>query len=157
MGPTLVLSAPALVPHRLAMTMDIVQLVERDHREVEELFAKFASTGDVELVDAICDALDRHRIGEATVLYPVVDADLPNGRQMAGESEDEHSEIARLVERVRREPDADCRAGLLSELEILVEEHVDAEETEVLPQVRVVLEADRRTKLGRDFLAVRPA
>jgi hypothetical protein len=137
--------------------MDIVELVERDHREVEDLFAKFASTGDVEIVDAICDALDRHRIAEATVLDPVVDAELPNGRQMAGESEDEHAEVARLVDRIRQEGTADRRAALVRELEILVEEHVDAEESEVLPQVRVVLEAARRTELARDFLAVGPA
>ena len=42
----------------------------------------------------------------------------------------------------------------MAELEILVEEHVDTEETEVLPQVRVMLEASRRAELGRDFLAV---
>ncbi|HEY3725078.1 MAG TPA: hemerythrin domain-containing protein [Acidimicrobiia bacterium] len=136
--------------------MDIVELVERDHREVEELFAKFASTGDAELVDAICDALDRHRLAELRVLYPVVDAELPNGRQMAGESEDEHAEVARLIDRIRDERGTDCRAALVGELEVLVEEHVDAEETEVLPQVRVMLESPRRADLGRAFAAVVP-
>ncbi len=157
MGPPLVLNASPVPPIPLVATMDIVELVERDHREVEDLFAKFASTGDGGLVDAICDALDRHRVAEATVLDPVVDAELPNGRQMAGENEDEHAEVARLVDRVRNERAADRRARLVGELEILVEEHVDAEETEVLPQVRVVLEAPRRAELGHEFLTVRPA
>jgi hemerythrin-like domain-containing protein len=130
---------------------DVVTLIERDHREVEELFAKFASTGDISVAREICDALDRHATGEERAVYPVVAAELPNGKQMAGEGEDEHAEARALVERLRVTEGAAPLAALVAELEMIVEEHVDVEETEVLPQVRAVLDPGRLESLSRDF------
>jgi hemerythrin superfamily protein len=135
---------------------DVVDLIERDHREVEELFAKFGATGDVAVAAEICDSLDRHRAGEEGAIYPAVAAELPNGRQMAGEGEDEHTEAYALIARIR-----DCTdpgrelADLMAELRLVVEEHVDAEETEVLPQVRAVLEPDRLEALAREYTAAK--
>ena len=131
---------------------DVIDLIERDHREVEELFAKFNATGEVALAAAICDRLECHALAEEVALAPVVAAEVPNGRQMAGEDEDEHTEVLRLVARIRETPGpCDELARLVLELELLVEEHVDAEETEVLPQVRAVLDPAHLVAMGREF------
>jgi hemerythrin-like domain-containing protein len=137
-------------------TTDVVDLIERDHRELEELFAKFGSTGEKAIAIAICDSLDQHTAGEEAAVYPVVAAELPNGPQMAGEGEDEHAAANALIARIRAIIDpCDELDRLVTELALLVEEHVDTEETEVLPQVRAVFEPDRLESLGREFEAAK--
>jgi Hemerythrin HHE cation binding domain len=130
---------------------ELIELIERDHREVEELFAKLEANDDAATALALCDALDRHAAGEQVAIDPVVAAELPNGRQMAGECEDEHTEVRGLVEQLRRAEGADERARVLAALEAVVEEHVDAEEAEVLPQLRAVFDDDRLSALSREF------
>ncbi len=130
---------------------NLIELIERDHREVEELFAELRASDDAATAVALCDALDRHATAEELAIYPVVAGELPNGRQMAGECEDEHADARALVERVRRAGGTGERACLLAELEVVVEEHVDAEEAEVLPQIRAVFEDDRLTALAHEF------
>ena len=75
---------------------------------------------------------------------------------MAGEGEDEHATARALIERIRAttEPSREL-TELIAELELVVVEHADAEETEVLPQVRAVLERDRLEALGREFEAAK--
>ena len=133
---------------------DIVELIERDHREVEELFSKFNATGDTSMAVAICDSLDRHMAGEEAALYPVIAAELPIGREIAGEGQDEHAEAKALVARIRAVPGpCDELVRWVTELSLVVEEHVDVEETEVLPQVRAVFDPEGLESLGRQFEA----
>jgi hemerythrin superfamily protein len=137
--------------------MDVIDLIESDHREVEALFAKFAKTDDGAIAIQICDAIDRHAIAEAIAVYPVIAAEVPNGVQMAGEGEDEHAEARRLVDEVRRTSSSERRRDLMRELAMVVEEHVDVEETEVLPQAKVILGPDRLHSVGVAFEAAKRA
>jgi hypothetical protein len=137
-------------------TTDVVELIERDHRDLESRFARFRATGDAAIAIGICDSLDRHTVGEEVAIYPVVAAELPNGPQMAGEGEEEHTEAHALIARIRATPGpCDELARLVTELELIFEEHVDTEETEVLPQVRAVFDADRLASLGAEFEAAK--
>lgn len=131
--------------------MDVVDLIEHDHRDIEELFAKFDSTGEPAVAHQLCRELGRHTIAEASVVYPVVARELPNGKQMAGEGEDEHAEATGLVRRIRDAETPDRMLGLMRELQASVELHVDIEESEVLPLMRVVLEADQLRDLGQAY------
>jgi Hemerythrin HHE cation binding domain len=135
--------------------MDVIDLIERDHREVEARFAEFADTGDTAIAIAICDAIDLHARAEAVAVYPVIAAEVPNGVQMAGEGDDEHADARRLTDEARSTTDADRLADLMSELAMVVEEHVDVEETEVLPQARVVLGPERLHSLGAEYEAAK--
>jgi hemerythrin superfamily protein len=134
---------------------DVIELIEHDHREIEDLFEKFGSTGEVVIALDVCDALDRHHRGEERAVYPAIAAEIPNGRQMAGEGEDEHREAHRLIARVRATTDPEELADLMRSLQEVVTEHVDAEEAEVLPQARAVLEPERLEALGRDFTSAK--
>jgi hypothetical protein len=134
---------------------DVVELIERDHRELEEQLAKLAATLDVAVVAQLGTDVERHLRAEECVLYPVVARELPNGALMAGESEDDHAEMRSLVTALRAEADPDRLAGLVEQLRLSLELHVDTEETEVLPQVRAVLEPDCVDALGRAYLIAR--
>jgi hemerythrin-like domain-containing protein len=130
---------------------DVVDIVERGHRDLEEQLAKLAATLDVAVARQLCSDLDRHLDAEEHVLYPVVAEQLPNGKLLAGEGEDDHAEIRAVVGRLRIATESDRLPGLVEELIAAVELHVDTEETEVLPQVRAVLEPDDVVALGRAF------
>lgn len=73
---------------------DVIALLEQDHRGVEGLFASFESTQDASVATKICDELDRHATGEEKAVYPVIASDVPGGKKMAKEGEDEHKEAA---------------------------------------------------------------
>ncbi len=130
---------------------DVIDLIEADHRDIEDLFTKFASTDEPSIALEICDRLDRHTAAEARTLSPVIAAEVPNGKQMAGEGEDEHTEARQLIGLVRESSGADDLNELMRALEEAVAQHVDSEETEVLPQARAVLEPEHLEALGRDF------
>jgi hypothetical protein len=134
---------------------DVVDLVERDHRDLEEQLAKLAATLDVTIARQLCSDLDRHLAAEQQVLSPIVAMELPNGKLLAGEGEDDHLEIRAVVARLRKATESERLPGLVEELTAAVELHVDTEETEVLPQVRAVLEPDQVVALGRAFVAAK--
>jgi hypothetical protein len=130
---------------------DVVDLIERDHRDLEEQLAKLTATHDVAVARRLCSDLDGHLGAEEQVLYPVVASELPNGKLLAGEGEDDHAEIRVIVGRLRAATDSERLPGLVEELVAAVELHVDTEETEVLPQVRAVLEPVDVVALGHEF------
>jgi hemerythrin-like domain-containing protein len=137
--------------------LNLIGLIERDHREIDARFATLRAHHDAATARSLCDALDRHAAGEELAIYPVVADELPNGRQMAGESEDEHAEARRLVAWVRRAEDPVEQARLVAELAIVVEEHVDAEESEVLPQIRAVFDDVRLASIAHEYEAAKRA
>lgn len=134
---------------------NVVELIEKDHREVEELFSKFESTGDSSIALTICDELDRHTAGEENAVYPVVDAEVPGGKRIANEAIDEHKEARQMIGRIRRTEDPAHVAELVSELKQAIEHHVEEEESELLPKTREALGADRLDEMGRAFEAAK--
>jgi hypothetical protein len=129
---------------------DLVALVERDHRDLEEQLAKLAATLDVAVARQLRVDLDRHLDAEASVVYRVVAAEFPNGALVAGEGEDDRAELRSLTRRIGGTAPERLPA-LVEELRAALELHVDTEETEVLPQVRAVLEPADFTALGPAF------
>jgi iron-sulfur cluster repair protein YtfE (RIC family) len=130
---------------------DVIALIEKDHREVEGLFAKFEATGDSSVAAQICDELDRHAAGEETAVYPVIASEVPGGDKMAKEGEEEHKEARQLIGRIRRTEDPGHLAELVTELQQAVQHHVQEEESEILPKTREALDANRLVQLGEDF------
>jgi hypothetical protein len=60
----------------------VVSLIESDHREVEEPFAKFRQDHDPRLAMQICDELTKHTAGEDEAVYPVIEREVPRGADM---------------------------------------------------------------------------
>ena len=136
---------------------DVVELIERDHREVEQLFADFKASRDTSVANKICDELTKHTYGEEQAVYPVVADKLDGGAQLAREGENEHKEARQLIGRVRNTTDADHLAELMSELEQAIQHHVSEEENEMLPKARRAISADELDDMGRSFEAAKDA
>jgi hypothetical protein len=134
---------------------DVIELIERDHRDLEDQLAKLAATHDVAVARRLCSDLDEHLSAEEKVLDPVVASELPNGALLAGEGEDDHAEIRSVVGRLRDAMDSGRLHGIVEELGAALELHVDTEETEILPQVRAVLEPVDVVALGRAFASAK--
>lgn len=107
-----------------------IQLLERQHREVEALFERFFEANDIDEKERIfaklADNLAAHSKIEETIFYPEV---------LDGETEDilehavnEHLEIKRmLADLLDQEIDADFESQM-SDLQSAVEHHVEEEE-----------------------------
>ena len=130
---------------------DVIELIEREHRQVEALFQNFRETGNSALVSNICDELDAHAAAEEEAFYPVVRDEVPSGKKLAREAEDEHGEARQLIGRIRRTSDPDHVVELVNELEEVVSHHVDEEEQEMLPSARRSLGDDRLAAIGSAY------
>lgn len=132
------------------MPDDVVDKIEHDHREVEQLFQKFRSSGDRAVALRVCDELEIHTIAEEERVYPVLSDEAGEGDQIA-EAEDEHEEARQLIVRIRETKDETALRALMTELETAVQHHVKEEETEVLPKAREELPSEELQELGEEF------
>jgi len=131
---------------------DLFDALSRDHRDVEQLFARYAETGDDVVAHRICDALTLHTEVEEAVLYPELRRIVDDGDDMANDAEAEHAAIRLLIARVYESPPIDLRP-VIDEIRKGVEHHVMIEEGELFPQLREA-GADAEA-LGRKLETVR--
>jgi iron-sulfur cluster repair protein YtfE (RIC family) len=130
---------------------DVVDLIEHDHREVEQLFAAFKESHDRTVVTKICDELDKHTRAEEQAVYPVFEQELSDEAQQIHEAENEHSEARQLIGRIRNTEDEEHLVELMTELEQAIQHHVHEEESELLPKAREELPAEELSELGAQF------
>jgi hemerythrin-like domain-containing protein len=130
---------------------DVVELIEQDHRAVEQLFAQFEASNDQSIAEAICAELTKHTHAEENAVYPVLARELSNGEEMMDEAEGEHEEARQLIGRIRNTTDEGHLTSLMAELKQAIEHHVLEEETEILPQARQELSADMLSQMGSEF------
>lgn len=109
---------------------DVTDLIKKDHRAVEQLFSRFESSGDAQIAMQVCDELTIHAQLEEQLVYPAtekrVDAELTE------HGEHEHDEMKKHISRIRA-GQGDLRQHM-SELQKIVQDHVQEEETELLPK-----------------------
>src|SRR5918994_5427205 len=130
---------------------DVIELIEREHRQVEALFQNFREAGSSAVGSNICDELDAHAAAEEQAFYPVVRDDVPSGKKLASEAEEEHGEARQLIGRIRRTSDPDHVVELVNELEQAVNHHVVDEEEEMLPAARSALGDERLVAAGSAY------
>jgi iron-sulfur cluster repair protein YtfE (RIC family) len=136
---------------------DVVDLIERDHREVEQLFADFEATSNASVATKICDELTKHTHAEERAVYPVITEKLSDGRKLAREAEQEHKEARQLIGRVRNTTDEAHLSELMAELKQAIEHHVSEEEHEMLPKARREISSIDLTHMAEDFEAAKEA
>ena len=117
--------------------MDVIELLEQDHRKVEELFSQYEASPDDATADQICQELDVHATVEEEIVYPrLADID-PELKQHADE---EHGTAKGLIGQIRD------RIGnvreLVEQLKASVEHHVEEEESKAFPEIRDQLAAE---------------
>jgi len=114
---------------------DGFELLQADHRAVEQLVARYRQTTDDVTAHDIAEHLTVHSRIEEQVLYPELRRLVDGGDDLADESVDEHAVIASLIARMQDSPPADLR-GVVESIAADVGAHVRREEDVVFPAMR---------------------
>ena len=127
---------------------DAIQLLTTDHAEVEQMFRQVESfpEGDPEdsLVADIVRELSVHAVIEEQILYPAMRTSLPDGDALVEEAIAEHQEAKELLSDIEKSSGIE-REALLRQLMASIRHHVQEEEGELFPKLRVAVgEAELR-------------
>ena len=136
---------------------DVIEVLEHDHREVEQMFSELeslrgASTEEArsrrkELTDQVTIELVRHSVAEEVIVYPEVEDKVSEDE--AEHAREEHAEAEETLKRLEKlDPDD---AAFDEELATLMEEvrhHIEDEEGQMFAHMRQVLDPEELQKLG---------
>ncbi len=139
--------------------MNAIDLLEKQHREVEELFEEFEGAGQgakktrERLCQEISDQLAVHAEIEEKLFYP--ESKQADTEEILRESVEEHLAvkrvIAELLEGGVEDEQFDARMKVLQEQ---VEHHVEEEEQELFPKVRKSCSKEELEDLGNRMNAL---
>lgn len=126
-----------------AATQDAVSLLERDHKNVKALFAKFESLGHAALVSKkkiahqICLELTKHTIAEEEIFYPAMREIEVDVKGLMDEAAVEHAAAKDLIAQIlTMEPGDDLYDAKVKVLSEQIEHHVKEEEGEMFPKAK---------------------
>jgi iron-sulfur cluster repair protein YtfE (RIC family) len=129
---------------------DVIKVLETDHREVEDLFAKAESTSGAakqQVVTKIADELTLHAEVEEQVVYPAMRKAGLN--DIVDEAEQEHTKVKQLVAQLETMDGTTADVDpVLAELKADVQHHVNEEETDGFPKFRDAVDTDTLDELG---------
>jgi hemerythrin-like domain-containing protein len=136
---------------------DVIEVLEHDHREVEEMFAELeslrgASTDEAksrrkDVADQVTIELVRHSVAEEVLVYPQVDRKV--SAEEAERARKEHAEAEETLKRMEKldagDPGFDdALATLMRE----IRQHIAEEEGEMFVHMRQVIDPDELRTLG---------
>jgi hemerythrin-like domain-containing protein len=124
--------------------MDPIQLLKKQHREVEALFKKIAKTSSAEQrraqLDELVSNLKLHMTIEEAIFYPAVQQ-LPTKKaeEMALEAYEEHAVVKLvLAELPGVDPEDERFDAKMTVLSELIEHHVEEEENEMFKTAKTL-------------------
>jgi hemerythrin superfamily protein len=136
---------------------DVIEVLEHDHREVEQMFAELESlrgastdeqkTRRKDLADQVTIELVRHSVAEEVLVYPQVEEKV--SAEEVEHAREEHAEAEETLARLEK-LDADD-PGFDDELATLMEEirhHIRDEEGQMFAHMRQVIDPEELRKLG---------
>jgi hemerythrin superfamily protein len=133
--------------------VNAIDLLEQQHREVEELFEEFEGAGDgamktkERLCREISDQLAVHAEIEEKLFYP--EAKQANTEELLRESVEEHLAIKRVLsDLLDSKPDDEQFDARMKVLKEQVEHHVEEEEGDLFPKVRKACSKEELEDLG---------
>jgi hemerythrin superfamily protein len=141
---------------------DVIEVLEHDHREVEEMFAELeslrgASTDEArarrkEVTEQVTIELVRHSVAEEVLVYPQVERKV--SAEEAEHAREEHAEAEETLQRLEK-LDADDPAfdDELATLMAEIRHHIEDEEGEMFAHMRQVIDGDELRKLGEQVEA----
>jgi len=136
---------------------DVIEILEHDHREVEEMFAELeslrgASTEEAKerrkaVTEQVTIELVRHSVAEEVLVYPKVEDKV--SAEEADHARKEHAEAEETLARLEK-LDADDPAfdDELATLMGEIRHHISDEEGEMFAHMRQVIDADELRTLG---------
>jgi hemerythrin superfamily protein len=138
------------------MRTDVVELIMKDHRELERIFDELMSNPDKRagLLPVMTTLLTAHSRAEEAEVYPA--AREAGGEEEVKHSQEEHLEADQLAAALAEtDPMSEEFPQALQKLVDAVKHHVEEEESTVLPGMRERLSEDRLAELGEAFLSSR--
>lgn len=136
------------------MSGDVIDLIEQDHREVEELFTQLESEeGDTAvLLQQLADELIPHTKSEEQVVYPAIRQVVPQEADEVHDGVVEHQHIEEMLQQLLADgPDAPGADGMLAAMIAEVRHHVEEEEQDLLPAFKQATTQADREELGQRF------
>jgi len=136
---------------------DVIEVLEHDHREVEEMFSELESLRGASaeeaksrrkvLTEQVTIELVRHSVAEEVLVYPQVEDKV--SAEEVEHAREEHAEAEKTLQRLEKldadDPDFDDElATLMSE----IRHHIEDEEGEMFAHMREVIDAEELRKLG---------
>lgn len=134
--------------------MDAIELLSHDHRMVEQLFRDYAASASdsqrTGVVDIMIRELSKHAALEELMVYPLAKQVMPDQSAAVDERLNLHMDVKHtLVELDRARNDRDRTDELMSDLRREVEEHICADEDELLPLLRDAVDQEALDDLGQ--------
>jgi hemerythrin superfamily protein len=136
---------------------DVIEVLEHDHREVEQMFQELeslrgAATDEArarrkDLAEQVTIELVRHSVAEEVLVYPKVEreVDAEQAEHARKEHADAEETLARLEKLDADDPSFDDElATLMAE----IRHHIEEEEGEMFAHMRQVIDADELRTLG---------
>jgi precorrin-2 methylase len=124
-------------------SIDAIELLTQQHREVKEMFDRFENMTDrakvskKKLADEICNALIMHTTIEEEIYYPATREASEETEDMVDEAVVEHASAKDLIAQIMEmDPGDDLYDAKVKVLGELVEHHVQEEEEEMFPKTR---------------------
>ena len=138
--------------------MNAIDMLEQDHRLVEELFEAIEAADDAgereELFGELADALALHAALEENIFYPACKSE--DTEETLLEALQEHLQAKRLLaDLLEMDPMNEVFMAKISVLKEEIRHHVAEEEGEVMPAARRLLGDDMLMALGNEMIVKR--
>jgi hemerythrin superfamily protein len=136
--------------------MKASDLIEKQHRLVEDLFERFEQAQGqqkAQVFEEIAKNLVAHDAMEREIFYPACEEALGGEEDILGESLVEHGLVEFSIFRADKNKSSDDFDKYVTVLKEVVEHHVQEEESELLPKVRRAIETERQESLGKEMEA----
>ena len=125
---------------------DAIELLRCDHEQVRRLLSALElEEGDVGLVSQLVIVASGHEAIEEQHFWPLVRRRVQNGPRLADEAVGQEQEAKRLLDLLEK---SGAEADLLRQVIAVVRAHIDFEETQVWPGVRLALSEQELGDLG---------
>ena len=136
---------------------DVIEILEHDHREVEEMFSELESlrgaTGEEalsrrkDLAEQVVIELVRHSVAEEVIVYPRVESKVD--AEEVEHAREEHKEAEKTMARLEKlDPEDPGFDEELAELMKEIRHHIEDEEQGMFAKMRATLDPDELRTLG---------
>ena len=147
-------------PDSPATGEDVVDILSSDHREFRALIDEIRTAPDAatrsDLRDALVSGLVRHAVGEEMYVYPAIKDYVPDGEAAVEHDTAEHKELEVTMKELEAvEPTDPQFDTLLGRLETILLDHVQDEESDQFPKLRVSIPREQLVEIGQKVQAAK--
>ena len=132
--------------------MDAIELLEQQHREVEQIFKQLEKDGadKAALFAELADSLAVHATIEEKIFYPATKS--ARTEDLLLEAVEEHLSVKRLLaDMLEADPSDNAFDAKIKVLKEQIEHHVEEEEEELFPKVKKQLGKEALAALGQQM------